>query len=243
MWFLYLFCPHKLPFMSSSLRTLLLWGGGTERLWTWCGGVSLQGMPLCWGQNLWHQCWSYAIPGKCQKYQRINGNNSFIFLLVSVHFCLALDLYNTLSLSSLWTVGVPGGSLWRHWDGGPSVGCALLAASRLWRLRDRCHTRSQTNEGQLERRWLPHERQHQTDEGRGGSEVSSHFFKWKQPTCNLGLNYSRQSHFDHHLTKSFVLCVEPLLIFQPIAFQMTPPSCYFLVHFCKNINVFDCEFD
>lgn len=211
MYFLPLFCPHNLPFMSSSLRTLLLWGGGTERLWTWCCGVSLQGMPLCWGQYLWHQCWSYAIPGKCQKY---------------VHFCLALDLYNILSPSSLWTsVGVPGGSLWRHWDGRPSVGCTLLAASRLWRLWDRCNTRSQTNEGQLERRWLPHERQHQTDEGRGGSEVSSHFLKWKQRTCNLGLNYSRQSHFDHHLTKRCVLCVEPPLIFQLVAFQMT--SYYF----------------
>lgn len=54
--------------MSPTLRTLLLWCGGRQSLWTGCCGVPLQGLPLCRGQNLRHQCWSYAISGKCRRY-------------------------------------------------------------------------------------------------------------------------------------------------------------------------------
>lgn len=83
---LYLFCLNKLPNMSSTWRSLLLWGGSRQCLWTGHCGVPLQGLPLRRDQNLWHQCWSYAISGKCH------------------HFLNAQRIENAFTLARLFTI-------------------------------------------------------------------------------------------------------------------------------------------
>lgn len=69
-------------------------------------------------------------------------------------------------------VGVPGGPLWGHRHGGPPVDCPLPAAPGVWRFWNCRIPGPQTNGGQLERRWLPHKRQHLADEGRKRTQVS-----------------------------------------------------------------------
>lgn len=72
-------------------------------------------------------------------------------------------------------VGVPGRPLRRHPDGRPAVGGPLPAASRVRGLWGGGHPGPQTHEGQLERRRLPHQRQHQADEGGRRTGVSQHW--------------------------------------------------------------------
>lgn len=66
--------------MSPILRTLLLWGGSRQCLWTGHYGVPLQGLPLRRGQYLWHQCWSYAISGKCDLYSNAQRTENAFML-------------------------------------------------------------------------------------------------------------------------------------------------------------------
>lgn len=83
-----------------------------------------------------------------------------------------------LYTSSSSSVGVPGRPMWGHRDGRPAVGFTLPAASCVWRLWDRCLFRPQTDARQLERRRVPHKCQHQTDEGRRRSRVSTNTSYW-----------------------------------------------------------------
>lgn len=75
------------------------------------------------------------------------------------------------------SVGVPGGSLWRHRDGRPSVGRTLPVASRVWRFRDSCNPGPQTNKRQLEWCRLPHKYQHEADEGGRRTPVSKCYYE------------------------------------------------------------------
>lgn len=95
----------------------------------------------------------------------------------------------SLPLLLLTPVGVPGGSLRGHRDGRPAMGRTLPAASCVWRFRGCRNTRPQATEG-MERCWLPHECQHQEDEGRERTDVSEQFIWNLQQQLfmtNLGL--------------------------------------------------------
>ena len=43
-------------------RTLLLWSGRKQSLWSWHCRGSLSGLSLCWSQHFRYQCRSYARP-------------------------------------------------------------------------------------------------------------------------------------------------------------------------------------
>lgn len=100
------------------------------------------------------------------------NDHDFLTLLIFPYFLPFIA--SSLLLTS---VGVPGGSLWGHRHGRPPVGCTLPAAPCVWRFWSCCINGPQTNEGQLERCWLPHKCQHHKYEGRRGTAVSKHFPK------------------------------------------------------------------
>lgn len=160
--------------------------------------MSLQGLSLCRDQNLWLQCWSDAISGDCQHYSDIRWstriNTIYKFKLFVFETSHAVSFPCRLLLTS---VGVPGRSLPGHRDGRPTVGCTLPAAPSVWRFWSYCDTGPQTDDRQLERRWLPHKCQHQEDEGGRRTAVSKSFsFKpalefWVLYYTVLCVNYSR----------------------------------------------------
>lgn len=92
--------------MSSTVRTLLLWCGGTKCFWTGHCRVPLQGLPLCRDQNLWHQRWSYAISGKCCRHYSAQWIvNVFALSQLCLNwslsiFCFTLPTYTGPYLSS-----------------------------------------------------------------------------------------------------------------------------------------------
>lgn len=148
--------------MSPLSRALLLRGGSKKCLWTWHRGVPLQGMSVRRGQNLRYQRWSDAVSGR---YRNFSGHEreSDRETAGPAHFC---------TLPS--AVGVPGGPLWGHRHGGPSVDGPLPAAPGVWRFWNCRVPGPQTDGGQLERCRLPHKRQHLADEGRKRTQVSKH---------------------------------------------------------------------
>lgn len=89
--------------MSSTLRTLLLWGRGTKCLWTGHRRVPLQGLPLCRDQNLWHQCWSYAISGKCRRHYNAQW---LVNVFTLAQLCIWIDLCPFLVLLFLPTLSL-----------------------------------------------------------------------------------------------------------------------------------------
>lgn len=72
----------------------------------------------------------------------------------------------------VFSVGVPGWTLWRDQDGWSSLGGSLHPAPRVWRFWRHCLLWPQANPGQLERCWLPYKLQHERDEGRRWIKVS-----------------------------------------------------------------------
>ena len=81
--------------MFPTLRPLLLWRGGKQRVWTRHCGVPLQGLPLRGGQNLRHQCWSHAVSGKCQRFSNTQESSAPHFHLhCSLIDCVASSAFS-----------------------------------------------------------------------------------------------------------------------------------------------------
>lgn len=141
-------------------------------------------------------CWSRILPNrKIMQYIGVCFSPSRSRLWhCSCHVApIPLSLFFACASS----VGVPDRPLRRHRHGRPSVGRTFPAAPRLRGLWDCGDTGSQTHEGQLERRRLPHQRQHQADEGGGGTAVSP---RWTQtpPTRD-----HMCQHVQHYYRKTF----------------------------------------